>query len=185
MALIRENNEYIKADLVNYYIDHGMIIVPLLYYKDKETRQYEKENGENIALFHTKVGEYINDLQEEINQYLRDKYPDAQTSEDFLKYEDEINNDTKLMAKCERIRSIVDEYQFISCKLENVETDEVELRHIRLFNSLGFNKEWLNHPIIIVRRGSVNIGYYGDNEIDGHLIYTLLKERVPNTIDEI
>lgn len=185
MALLRENDEYIKADLVNYRVERGMIIVPLFYYKDKETRQYEKDNGENIKQFHAKISQYIDGLQAEINQYLMDKYPDAQTSDDFYKYEQEINADKRLQDKCERLRRIVAEYEYICDKLGAKDTDEVDLTDIELFNSFGFNSEWLEHPIVIVRIGSANIGYFGDKEINGNLIYTLMKERMPNTIDEI
>lgn len=60
-----------------------------------------------------------------------------------------------------------------------------QINNLELFKSLGLDADWLNHPIIIVRTGMINVGSLSTPTKDGKVLYPLLKMKMPNTIDDI
>lgn len=59
------------------------------------------------------------------------------------------------------------------------------LTNLEMFKSLGFEESWLYNPIIIVRRAVINVGDVGNMHLDGQTIYNLLKNKIPNTSDDL
>ena len=185
MAVIRENQEYVKADLLNFVVQSGELIISLRFYKDKSHREYEKKYENDIKEFHLKVSNYLESLQNEINAILKTICPDAVSSQDFEKFSKEIESNEELQNKSKYLSEFADEYSKILDILEGKSQEEINEEQLQVFESFGLNQDWLKNPIIIVREGYVNIGSIEGKVLNGQNIYTMLKEVMPNTVDDI
>ena len=185
MAIIRKNEEYVKIELDKYVINNGQLSVPLIFYKSKEHRQFEKLHGNNIDNFIKKATAYIDNIQTDISNYLKTICPNAETSEEYMQYASIITNDLHLQQLCSQLKSINEEYYMIKSILAGESIQVGILTNLEIFKSLGFEESWLYNPIIIVRRAVINVGDVGNMHLDGQTIYNLLKNKIPNTSDDL
>lgn len=184
MAVIRENGEYARIDIENCKIDNGKLLVPVIFYKDKNSRIFEKENKNQINLFMQAVNNYIKTMQQNIKSYINQTYPIITSDEDYKKYADILNNDENINLKVKQLTSIVKEINKLDLFLNGTEIDISDLENINLFITLGFNKNWLNNQISIIRQLIINVGEINSNYTTKD-IYIKLKDKMLNTIDDV
>lgn len=186
MALIRNNNEYLKIDYANCYMDNmNNVQVPIIYYKDISHRIFEKENADKIYKFIKNGNEYIDELDKSLNDYLKVLCPNAEEFDDYSKYYFILENDQLLNEKLTILNSISEEFDYIQSVLNGDFPHNKIISNVELFKSLGFEENWLENPIIITRKAVINVGKINEQNFGGETIYPLLKEKMPNTIDDL
>ena len=186
MAVIRKNEEYVKALINKAYIENGNLIVPLVFYKNKSARQFEKDNEEEIKDFFQKIENYTSSLQLRILEILTTLCHGTVNQEQCVRYAEEIANDSTYNELANEYKLIIEDFEEIKKYLNSEQNEEIQLRNKDFFIEMGLKAEWLENPIIIVRTGSVNIGVVSvETKIDGETIYSMLKTKMPDLEDDL
>lgn len=185
MALVRNNNEYVKIELDKYYIENGQVLVPVTFYQDASHRIFEKENKDKILSFIQKATNHIELLQNNLDNYLKTLCPNATTPKDYQQYATLLNNDTMLNQLQTQLNSFYEEFDRIQSILTGDSPNDQIFVNLDLFKSLGLEENWLNNPIIVTRKAIINVGTVEGATPSGDTIYRLLKLKMPNTIDDL
>lgn len=186
MALIRQNEEYVRAIWDKYEINNGQLSIPVVFYKSKSHRDFEKINIDKISIFKNNVDNYVNYLESNIHNSLKIICPNVTNPADYQQFSEVIEEDITLKEQRQQLRLFIEDYEKIKDVLKGEKQLLLsEIHNIEIFKSLGLDDAWLASPVIIERRAIINIGTIGNLQPSGQVIYGLLKEKIPNTTDDL
>lgn len=182
MALINQEDEYLKIISVRKDFARNGVFVEYKYYKTEEDRLREKEREANMSLFLSKVTGYresqyqaLMELTKETREKIEEKF-----ASDPQKFEEEF---FKLCSTEEKEAvnafKILDEEVALLFQLPTQELN-TEFKNKNKFIELGLKEEWL-HPIIVL--GGCELFMNDINSLNLEDLYISLKKYITNAKD--
>lgn len=178
MALL-QNGKYFKADLSNYRVENGNLFINCVIYKDKQSRDFEKENSDNIKKFKENVKKYIQELDLMFTNKLKEINFDF-TMTDVEKFKDIVNSNEYLKQIYELAQTTSLDYDSV---LKRLSGEYSEIKDIEALKRLGLDENWFNYPIYIDGQVEINVGQISGEVINGENVYNKLKNYIQNTTD--
>jgi ABC-type antimicrobial peptide transport system ATPase subunit len=171
---IKYNSEYHKITNIQLNYTEDTTIVYTTVYQNEEERLREKRLYESVQQFKEKAREYIETLEVQFKQ----KVLDEVNPSDVYEY---IAQSPELSVELETIDSISLEYRTRLFNLLLEDVDSSDLKHIQLWEHLGFTKDMC----VAIKKQTFQQYVFAGILVTTALetVYPLLKEVLPESED--
>lgn len=170
--------QYYKVLLENSYIKDGFLFVTIRRYLNKQERDKEKERQERIENFLSVATDAYSSKLDEILSY-QENNPDFLTDEIALK---ELEQMISYAEEFERAIYIVENFSVVT---QNTVVATIPETVEKEFTSLGYEKEFISDPVIIIDTITINCGKYPELTISLEELYAKLKDRMSSEITNV
>lgn len=178
MALL-QNGKYFRADLSNYRVENGNLFINCIIYRDKQSRDFEKENADKIKIFKDNVTKYMQELELSFTNKLKEIDFDF-TMNDVEKFIDIVNNNERLKGMYNLAQTMHTDYLAV---LKRLSGEYAEIQDIQALKDFGLDEEWFDNPIYVDGQVEINVGSIIGETINGENFYNKLKNYIQDTTD--
>jgi hypothetical protein len=153
-----EKNFYKKILLDKCHANINGIYAVVVTFKNKEEREKDKSRIDAVQSFISNVEFKVEELRNMIDENLR-----VQQSSEF-----------------EPILKITTNFFFHIYKsiVEEDQRSEFSEEELTLAESYGFNREWVQNPVIVVKEEEIWLEEYNQQEFTLETFYSILKEKI-------